>query len=214
MRKLSGGFEGRIVKVIGAGFGRTGTHSLKLALEQLGLAPCYHMTEVFVHPEHVPLWDRAAHGGPTDWASFLGPYPAAVDWPVCNFWRELSQVFPDAKFILTERDPEAWYKSISQTIIPLLQRAEPPEPMGAHFRMTRFAIGEQVFGSDYSKDNVIAAYKRHNAQVKATLPASRLLVWDSPQGWGPLCAFLGVPVPATPFPKTNSTEEFRARAQL
>jgi hypothetical protein len=160
------------------------------------------------------VWDRAAHGETIDWKSFLVPYPAGVDWPICNFWRPLSQVFPGAKFILTERDPEAWYNSISQTIIPLLQREMPPDPMDAHFRMTRFAIGEQVFGNDYSKGNVIAAYKRHNAEVKATLPASRLLIWDSPQGWDPLCAFLGVPVPATPFPKTNSTEEFRARVQL
>jgi hypothetical protein len=202
------------MKVIGAGFGRTGTHSLKLALEQLGFAPCYHMTEVFAHPEHVPLWDRAAHGEPTDWRSLLAPYPAGVDWPICNFWRELSQVFPDAKFILTERAPEAWYKSISQTIFPLLQRDAPPGPMGDTLRMNRHLIGENVFGGDYSKDNVIAAYERHNARVKASLPAERLLIWDSPQGWEPLCAFLGVPVPATPFPKTNSTEEFRARAQL
>jgi hypothetical protein len=110
------------LQVIGAGFGRTGTMSLKLALEQLGFGPCYHMMEVFAHPEHNAVWEGATLGQPTDWPAFLAPYRAAVDWPVCNFWRELAVVFPDAKFILTERDPEKWYNSISQTIIPAMTR--------------------------------------------------------------------------------------------
>lgn len=204
------------MKVIGAGFGRTGTHSLKLALEQLGFASCYHMVEVFTHPEHNAVWEGATLGKPPDWKKFLAPYPAGVDWPICNFWRELSDVFPDAKFILTERDPEAWYKSISQTIIASMTREhEPDDPVRkAQAKMGKLVVAETVFGNRFDKGHVIATYKRHNEEVKATLPHSRLLVYDSPQGWGPLCEFLNVPVPATPFPKTNSTEEFRARAQL
>jgi hypothetical protein len=173
------------------------------------------MLEVFGHPEHNAVWQGAAEGDPTDWKSFLTPYPAGVDWPICNFWRELADVFPDAKFILTERDPEAWYKSISQTIIPAMQRDAPADPVrGAQARMGKVVISEKVFGNRFDKDHVIAVYKKHNAEVKAGLPRSRLLVYDTPQGWGPLCEFLGVAIPATGFPKTNSTDEFRTRAQL
>jgi len=204
------------LRVIGAGFGRTGTLSLKLALEQLGFAPCYHMIEVFGHPEHNAVWEGAAEGKPTDWKGFLAPYGAGVDWPICHFWRELAGVFPDAKFILTERDPEAWYKSISQTIIAAMTRkVESPDPIRqAQANMGKLIVAEQTFGGRYDKDHVLAVYRRHNQEVKDTLPRSRLLVTDSPEGWGPLCEFLGVPVPAVPFPKTNSTEEFRARAAL
>jgi hypothetical protein len=204
------------LQVIGAGFGRTGTLSMKLALEQLGFAPCYHMIEVFSHPEHNAVWEGAAEGKPTDWKHFFAPYTAGVDWPICYFWRELAGVYPQAKFILTERDPEAWYKSISQTIMAAMSRAdEPGETIRARqARMGRLIVAEKTFGSRTDKDHVIAVYKRHNQEVKDTLPRSRLLVFDAPMGWAPLCEFLGKPVPAAPFPKTNSTEEFRARAAL
>ncbi|HEY1630496.1 MAG TPA: sulfotransferase [Rhizomicrobium sp.] len=204
------------MQIIGAGFGRTGTFSLKLALEQLGFGPCYHMVEVFGHPDHNEVWENAALGKPVDWKGFLAPYPAGVDWPICHFWRELSGVYPDAKFILTERDPETWYASISRTIIASLTRKfESDDPVRLkQARMGKLIVGEQAFGDRYDKDHIIAVYKRHNQAVKDALPASRLLVTDSLEGWGPLCKFLGVPVPDAPFPKTNSTEEFRARAQL
>ena len=204
------------LQAIGAGFGRTGTMSLKLALEQLGLKPCYHMVEVFAHPEHNAVWEGASEGKPTDWKSFFAPYGAGVDWPICNFWRELSVVFPEAKFILTEREPEAWYKSMSETIIAsMLRKGEPDDPVRrAQAKMGRLVVAERVFGNRFDKDHVIAAYKRHNEEVKDTLPRSRLLIYDAPMGWKPLCEFLDVPVPAMPYPKTNSTEEFRARAHL
>jgi len=204
------------MQVIGAGFGRTGTFSLKLALEQLGFAPCYHMVEVFGHPDHNEVWEDAALGKPVDWKAFLALYPAGVDWPICHFWRELADVFPDAKFILTERDPETWYASMSKTIIASMTRpGEPEDPIRKkQARMGRLIVAEKTFGNRIDKDHVIAVYKAHNKAVKDTLPASRLLVTDSPEGWGPLCKFLGVPVPDTDFPKTNTTEEFRARAQL
>jgi hypothetical protein len=204
------------LQVIGAGFGRTGTFSLKVALEMLGFAPCYHMVEVFSHPEHNAVWESAAEGKPTDWKSFLGPYRAAVDWPVCNFWRELADVFPDAKFILTERDPEAWYKSFSQTILAsMIRETEPTDPVRrAQAKMGKRVVAEMAFGNHFDKEHILAVYKRHNQDVKDTLPASRLLVTDAPDGWKPLCDFLGVPIPAAPYPKTNSTDEFRARAAL
>ncbi|HEY5336880.1 MAG TPA: sulfotransferase [Rhizomicrobium sp.] len=204
------------LRAIGAGFGRTGTLSLKLALEQLGFSPCYHMVEVFAHPEHNATWIDAAEGRPVDWERFLAAYDAGVDWPICNFWRELADVFPQAKFILTERDAEAWYKSISQTIIASMSRTvESGDPvLRSQAKMGKLVVGEKAFGNNFGKDHVIAAYKRHNQAVKDTLPASRLLIYDAPMGWAPLCEFLGVPVPDAPYPKTNSTEEFRARAKL
>src|SRR5262249_26782272 len=120
LRRHSGTHMG--LKVIGAGFGRTGTHSLKIALEMLGFAPCYHMVEVFTHPGHSEAWEAAARGEAIDWDAVIGPYRAAVDWPSSYFWREHARMFPDAKIILTERDPEAWYKSISQTIFEFMAR--------------------------------------------------------------------------------------------
>ncbi len=204
------------MQVIGAGFGRTGPMSLKLALEQLGYAPCYHMVEVFGHPEHNAVWEQAALGHSPDWKSFLAPYQAGVDWPICHFWRELADVFPDAKFILTERDPEAWYASISQTITPSMTRdlVHTDPVRAAQSKMGKLLVGEKALGGRFDKDHVIAVYKRHNQEVKDTLPRSRLLVYDAPEGWEPLCKFLGKPVPAMPFLKTNSTAEFRARASL
>jgi Sulfotransferase domain len=201
------------LQVIGAGFGRTGTLSLKAALEMLGFAPCYHMMEVFAHPEHALFWDDATQGKPTDWKGFLAPYRAAADWPVCHFWRELHAAFPDAKMLLTERDPERWYESISQTIFMLMQNI--PKISGdpkreAHGRMVRRIIDEQTFHGDYSKENAIAVYKAHNEAVKRAL-GSKLLVYDVTQGWEPLCRHLGVPVPQAEFPRINTTEDFLSR---
>ena len=201
------------LQVIGAGFGRTGTMSLKLALEQLGFGPCYHMLEVFEHPEHAAVWDAAAHGKPTDWHEFLADYKAAVDWPACHFWRELGEAFPDAKFLLTERDPESWYKSISKTIFVAMERGKDfvNDPVrGPQVRMTRYLITEKTFGGNFAKDHAIAIYKAHNEAVKQAL-GSKLLVYDVKQGWEPLCAHLGVGVPDTEFPRTNTTEDFLAR---
>jgi hypothetical protein len=104
------------LEVIGAGFGRTGTKSLKAALEELGFDPCYHMSELFGHPEHVELWEAAARGKSVDWNELLGGYRATTDWPACSFYEELMQSYPDAKVILTLRDPNRWYESTYNTV--------------------------------------------------------------------------------------------------
>jgi hypothetical protein len=200
------------LQVIGAGFGRTGTLSLKLALEQLGFGTCYHMLEVFRRPGDSEKWEAAARGVPTNWASFLKDFQSAIDWPACHFWRELHEIFPDAKVILTERDPESWYASISKTIFESQNMAPDGDPIrAAQQSMGKLIVLDMTFNGKLDKDNAIAVYRRHNAAVKAAISASRLLVYDASQGWKPLCDFLGAPVPAEPFPKTNSTEEFRAR---
>jgi len=206
------------LEVIGAGFGRTGTLSLKLALEQLGFRPCYHMTEVFGHPGHSALWTRALKGELAALDEVLTGYRATVDWPGCHFWRELSERHPSAKVILTERDAQAWYKSISRTILDYMSRdadTQGWDPVRrAQWDMNQILLGQQTFGSRPTEEHVTAVYRIHNDAVKRAIPASRLLVYDVAQGWAPLCKFLRLPVPAQQFPKTNSTEEFRARASL
>lgn len=199
------------IDVIGAGLGRTGTLTLKVALEALGFDRCHHMIEVFEHPEQVPFWRRAADGDAVDWAEVFVGYRAAVDWPAAHFYRQIADYYPDARVVLTRRDPERWYDSISTTIFPALAAMVanmPPESPG---RFSDIIITHNTFGGDLSKANVIAAYERHNAEVVRTIPPERLLVFEAVQGWAPLCAFLGVTVPDMPFPRTNSGDEFRAR---
>lgn len=202
------------LKIIGAGFGRTGTLSLKAALEMLGFGPCYHMVEVFQNPDHMAIWSVAADGAPPDWRAFMKDYRAGVDWPVCHFWRELAGAFPQAKILLTERDADAWYESISKTIFEQLGRVEELAGVpvfGAQTRMAHTMLVEKTFDGRLDRDHVVSVYRAHNESVKRTVPPERLLAYDVAQGWEPLCAFLGVAVPAAPFPHTNSTAEFRAK---
>ncbi|MDX1648263.1 MAG: sulfotransferase [Myxococcota bacterium] len=201
--------------VVGAGFGRTGTLSLKGALETLGLGPCYHMTEVFAHPEHVAVWRDATEGRPVDWDALFAGYGACVDWPACAFWRELAWRWPEAKVILTVRDPQRWYESVAKTIHLVMQRELPddaPEPVRAHLAMVRRLIEEETFDGRFEdRDHAIAVYEAHNRAVREAVPPERLLVYEVAEGWEPLCRFLDRPVPAEPFPRVNSTDEFRER---
>ncbi|HVN84201.1 MAG TPA: sulfotransferase [Candidatus Binatia bacterium] len=192
--------------VVGAGLGRTGTLSLKAALERLLGDPCYHMVEVLRHPEHIPAWRAAANGAMPDWTALLHEYRAAVDWPAASFWPELSEAFPDALVLLSVRDAESWWQSASQTIFPASRR------MSGEWR----EMVDAIFASRFTlalddRAACIEAFERHNALVRKTVPASRLLEWRPGDGWAPLCAALKVPVPDGPFPHTNSTEEFLAR---
>jgi hypothetical protein len=189
--------------------------SLKAALEQIGFGPCYHMMEVFPRPDHVSLWAKAAARERIDWDAIFGGFAATVDWPSAHFWRDLLTRYPDAKVIHTERDPERWWKSFSQTIAEALTGDMPP-PMAAWGAMVRTVITEQTFHGDLSKANVLKIYAAHNDEVKRTVPASRRLDYDvdAEPGWAPLCRFLGVDAPAAAFPKTNNTAEFRARRGL
>jgi hypothetical protein len=199
--------------VIGAGFGRTGTLSLKAALEQLGIGPCHHMIELFQHPEQIPVWQEATDGASVDWERLLAEYRSIVDWPGCHFWRELSQCYPAAKVILTVRDPKSWYCSASQTIFRVMADKPKDEPVAqVQWRLIRKMILQQTFGgSTADEDLAIGVLEMHNEEVKRTIPAERLLVYQVKQGWEPLCGFLGVAVPDVPFPKANSTQEFLAR---
>ncbi|MDB5448832.1 MAG: hypothetical protein JWQ97_4149 [Phenylobacterium sp.] len=193
------------LSVIGAGFGRTGTLSLKLALEQLGLGPCYHMLEVFKDPKAPGYWEAAADGRPVDWETVFKGFASSVDWPSATFYRELAQAYPQAKVVLTVRDPEAWFASTQATIFKAdFSNADDPWQ-----RMAMKVIGDLFDRRMHDKDRLIEVYNRHNATVREVIPSERLLVYDVAEGWAPLCAFLGVPVPDGPMPKVNSTEEFQ-----
>ena len=202
------------IMVIGAGFGRTGTLSLKTALEQLGLGPCHHMVELFKHPEQIPVWDAATDGAAVDWEALLAGYRSIVDWPGCHFWRELVDRYPGAKVVLTVRDPAGWYRSAADTIFRfMLEKPKDDPAYRAQWRLVRKMILEQTFGGSVADPELaMEVLKMHDAEVKRTVPDDRLLVYEVKEGWAPLCAFLGVPVPDAPFPKSNTTEEFLARA--
>jgi hypothetical protein len=204
------------LEVIGAGFGRTGTLSLKTALEILGFAPCYHMTEVIANPAHVPFWNRAIDREVHDWDELFGNYRATVDWPACYFFAELADFYPNAKVILSLRDPERWYDSMRETILLSLagrNRELAAGTPGAGMSKIADIISLHTFNTDLGKDNVIAAFLQHNAAVQRRIPGERLLVFDAAQGWEPLCTHLGVPVPDQPFPRVNDREEFKTHVR-
>ena len=200
------------LKVVGAGLGRTGTHSLKLALEQLVGEPCYHMIEVFGKPEHVGVWHQAALGEMPDWEQLFAGYGAAVDWPAAAFWREQSEAFPDAVILLSTRDSEAWWTSCDNTIFQVFRSAD--QNMPAEWTAMIKELFRRFAGDSLDKASAIAAYERHNENVRATAPPDRLLDWRTGDGWEPICRALGVDIPDEPFPHVNTTDEFRAMAGL
>jgi hypothetical protein len=206
--------------VIGAGFGRTGTMSLKVALEELGFGPCYHMIELFGHPEHVPIWEAASQGKPVDWEELFSGYRATTDWPACTFYKELMERYPDAKVILTVRDPDRWYESTYNTIYgmrkmissPIFRLAAPFRPgLSRAAKMNDELIWEETFGGSLEdRQHAIEVFERHNQEVRRHVPAEKLLVYEVKEGWEPLCKFLGVEVSKDkPFPHLNDTDTFR-----
>jgi hypothetical protein len=197
------------MKVVGAGIGRTGTYSLKLAINQLGLGPCHHMEEVLLNRAvQVPLWSEAAKGKP-NWGKIFKGYESAVDWPTACFFRELNAAYPEAKFVLTVRSPESWAESFSQTIYKLLAaRENAPSEMRAWLDMASTVVARTGFPGGLEVSALMGAFKAHNAAVKAEIPADRLLVYQVKDGWAPLCEFLRVPTPSGSFPRTNDRGEF------
>ncbi|WP_373505212.1 sulfotransferase family protein [Aestuariivirga sp.] len=198
--------------VIGSGFGRTGTKSLKEALEQLGFGPCHHMHEIVTHPEQVAHWQAIASGKAVDWNEVFDGYRSQVDWPGAHVWRELSAAYPEAKVIHTQRPAESWWNSYSRTIGKLMntytQLPLPPH-INAILGAWKQMVGDTVFsGKTLDRETCIGAYNRHNEQVRNTIPVGRLLVLDAAEGWEPLCRFLGVTVPATAFPHHNLRADF------
>jgi hypothetical protein len=195
------------LQVVGAGVGRTGTLSLKLALEQLLGGPCHHMMEIMMDPTQIPGWTDAIEGRPVDWDALLARYVALVDWPGGSFWPELSAKYPDALVLLSVRDPQAWYRSASNTIF-LFPEHTPPEFaqwMGAVRKLMHDRFCDRFDDPTAMMD----AFVRHNAAVRDAIPPARLLEWQASDGWEPICERLGLPVPADPFPVANTTNETR-----
>lgn len=203
-----------MLRVIGAGLARTGTTSLKLALEQLLQRPAYHWREMVANPEHITVWHEAVRGRAPDWNMFLQAYGAAVSVPSSAFWQELADASPGALIILSTRDdPEEWWESISTTLLDP-HRAPPARPGIPVAALTAMAadLWQVRIGAGNMRDKkaMIAAYRRHNEAVRAQAPPERLLDWRPSQGWAPIAARLGMPVPAEPFPRENTREQFRA----
>jgi hypothetical protein len=196
--------------VIGAGVGRTATLSLKGALETLLGGTCYHMLEVFTHPEDIDRWREAGSGGKVDWVSVLEGYVATTDFPACLFWQDLSELYPDAKVLLSTRsDSQTWWESASQTIFsPAIEAmaADRPEWWAMWQTVSKARFTDQVADEAAAK----AAYERHNAEVRAMVPADRLIDWQPGDGWAPICAGLELAVPDAPFPHVNTRAEMQA----
>jgi hypothetical protein len=199
------------LEILGAGFGRTGTSSLKLALEHLGFGPCHHMHEVRDNPHLIVPWQDFVGGKPLDFEQAFEGYRSQVDWPGARVWRESAERYPRAKMILTIRDPDEWFDSVQGTIAPFLASRGTNDNAHADAiaAMAHKLIAEAIFDNRLSdRDHAIKVFNAHIAEVQAIIPASRLLTFDVREGWGPLCAFLGVPVPAISFPKLNSSRQF------
>lgn len=200
------------LKVIGAGFGRTGTNSLKLALEELGFGPCHHMHEISNNPSLLPDWVAAANGESVNWGEVFENFGSQVDWPGARYWRELADYFPDAKVVLSVRDPEKWYASIMNTIaVSFRTRREIGDvDRMALLEMAYETVGKQIFNERLDDcDYAIRVFNDHISQVQKEIASNRLLTFNSEEGWEPLCKFLKVPVPDTDFPNINSSKQYQ-----
>jgi hypothetical protein len=194
------------LSIIGAGLGRTGTASLKVALEMLGFGKCHHMSEVFGSPEQIALWSKAADGAP-DWDAIFDGFGCAVDFPTAAFWRQVAAHYPKAKIILSLREADKWVESTQETILS-------PEFAPAMAKMPFGPVVEKIVwrffdGRIHDRAHLRAVFERHNDEVRRAFPTERLLVFEAKDGWAPLCAFLDVPVPAEPYPRVNSKEEMK-----
>jgi hypothetical protein len=199
------------LRVVGAGLPRTGTFSLSRALPRLLGGSCYHMADLQLRPDHVDRWRAALAGEATDWDDLLAGYTAAVDWPAAACWRELTDAYPDAVVLLSERPAPAWWRSVDATVLEVVRRAPAePEPWIA---LTR-SLFERFCADPYSPGAAQAACAAHSAAVREAVVPDRLVTWVPGDGWEPLCAALGAPVPDEPFPHANTAESFRARNRL
>jgi hypothetical protein len=206
------------MRLIGAGLPRTGTLSQKLALEMLGLAPCYHMVTVLGDLNQAPMWERAVHGD-VDWNELLGEFESTVDWPGGLFYKEILQAYPEAKVLLSTRDPESWERSMRDTVWAVRHggslmrnlsdaQAHVNPAWNGFVSMIDSIVWDATFHNLDTPEQMIEAFERHNAEVKATVPPEKLLVWEVSDGWEPLCEFLELPVPDMPFPHMNDSVEF------
>ena len=196
------------LEVIGAGMGRTGTMSLKAALETLGFAPCDHYSVLGMKPALWPAWIELIEGRSKNWESVYGEYNAAVDCPAWFYYRELAEFYPDAKVVLTLRERDSWFASTQETVLSDWVFESWKQWPAELVKITRAATLAVAGDRRHDRDYVLDWFERHNAEVERTIPKSRLLVYEVAQGWGPLCRFLDVAVPDEPFPRLNDRESW------
>ena len=215
------------LKIIGAGFGRTGTKSLQLALETLGYGKCYHMEELFRNPEGVEHWINAYNETPVNWNHLFKDYNSIVDFPGSMYYKELHTYYPDAKIILSVRDPESWYQSALKTIyafdpgpaikIKLMLKMPFSSKARNLFKAIQLndkSIWKKFFEGKFDDKNyAINKFKMHIEAVKQAIPKNQLLIFEAKDGWKPLCEFLNKPIPETPFPSSNKGEDFHEWAK-
>lgn len=196
------------LNVIGAGFGRTGTDSMRNALNTLGIGPTHHMTEVGKDPKRREHWLNIVDGAKPDWDWLFNDYNACVDWPSAFFWRSLSDQYPNAKIILTVRSAESWWDSFEATILKNILYGG--DPNGFSNRL----VSQRVFnGLADNREHAIDVYNRNTEDVLATVSPDRLLVHSLGDGWEPLCQFLNVPIPDMQYPSGNTRQEFNQRIE-
>jgi hypothetical protein len=196
--------------VIGVGFGRTGTLSLKAALEELGFGPCMHMIPVLADAERATLFKKAADGDSDSLDAAMDGYRSTVDWPGTFFWRDLVERHPDAKVLLTVRDPEKWYDSAYRTIYRAATAPRVSVDVAPALDMAHATVWDGTFGGRFAdREFALRTFEEHNAAVRRDVPAGRLLEFEVAQGWEPLCDFLGRPVPDGPFPRLNDAAAFQ-----
>ncbi|RKZ79041.1 MAG: sulfotransferase family protein [Candidatus Parabeggiatoa sp. nov. 1] len=209
------------IKIIGAGFGRTGTTSLRVALEELGFGKCYHVYHLFEHPREIEFWEALNQGKPVNWETFFEGYQSIIGFPGYYFYRQLMLHYPYAKVILSVREPEKWYDSISETIIRAYTEEKPTEDskgessyLNRVYKLEKDLIFKGYFQDKFeNKPYVIKRFQQRVEEVKSVVPATRLLVYEITQGWEPLCRFLNIPVPEDkPFPRLNEREIFAQSA--
>jgi hypothetical protein len=199
-----------VLEIIGAGYRRTGTLSLKTALERLGFGPCYHAVEFMRHLDHQARWEAAFHGHNPKWAEVFAGYRSTVDFPGTAFWRELVDAYPGAKVILTVRDPQEWYASMRDTFLAAAgPEGQPSIPGAGNGSFVKGGDWSQMMADLQDEPTAIADYERHIEDVRNYVPSHRLLVYEVRQGWKPLCDFLEVHVPDEPFPRLNDSEAFK-----
>ncbi|KNC97027.1 uncharacterized protein SPPG_07427 [Spizellomyces punctatus DAOM BR117] len=207
------------LEIIGAGFGRTGTKSLQLALQQLGF-PCYHMTEAIQHPTDFAVWTDAHDGKQVDLTQIFNKYTATLDWPACDFWKELMEVYPNAKVILSVRDADTWYESVRETVYKLnmlprsiIQNYPDIVNVNEYCQHSIWGLGGNFKGQFENPAIAKKIFRDRLEEVKRSVPSEKLLVFEVSQGWEPLCKFLERPVPNEPFPRTNERALFQSMIQ-
>ncbi len=197
------------ISLIGAGYGRTGTLSLKSALETLGYNKCHHMIEVIRNPGESEKWLQAIDAKTVNWASLLKGYEATVDWPACHFYQELADYYPKAKVLLSIRDPLDWFESMSATTLGVIRKRMQASNAGQPKNLGTELVVNAAFGGEIDDaEQAIRMFNQHTKEVVDIIDSDRLLIYNVREGWEPLCQFLDKPVPDAPFPRVNSRDEF------